>query len=136
VNNFYGKRIQFLHYQPPFSLNYTRTHAIHASLNMRKPQIRTSFRPTTPPPLAQLSTPIPSKTPPPHVASSSPLRASAAPKTRLKKAVRYMRRHPDEAYAQVARDYNIKRRSLSSAVQRGAQGPRQHGGQNKGLTIA
>jgi len=47
-----------------------------------------------------------------------------------------MRRHPDEACAQVTRDYNIKRRSLSSAVQRGAQGLRQYGGQNKGLTIA
>jgi len=116
---------------------YSRTlqNTLHL-LKMLKRRIRTSFRPTTPPPPAQPSTPLPPETPPPHVASSSPLRASAAPKTRLKKAVRYIRRHPDEAQAQVARDYHIKARSLSNAIQRGAKGLGAHGGQNKGLTIA
>ena len=98
-------------------------------------RIRTSFRPITPPLLVELSPSTPPKTLPPYELSSSPFKASAAPKTRLKKAVRYLRRHPDDSKTQVALNYGIHRRTLSNAVQRVPLGPRQHGGQNKGVRV-
>jgi hypothetical protein len=47
-----------------------------------------------------------------------------------------MRRHPDDAKAQVAKDYEIPRKTFTNALKRVDQEPRVHGGQNRGLTIA
>ena len=95
-------------------------------------KIRTSFRPTTPTPLAKSNTPLLLETPPPP---SSPISILVIPKTRLKKTIRYIRRHPDDIKVQVARDYNIPRKTFTNTLKRVDQEPRQYSGQNRGLTI-
>ncbi len=103
---------------------------------MPRRKIRTSFRPKTPPLLTKSSTPPLPETPPSNIPLSSPIKASITPKTRLKKAIRYVRRYPDEPKAHIARYYKIPRKTLTNALKRVNEEPRQHGGQNKGLTIA
>jgi hypothetical protein len=47
-----------------------------------------------------------------------------------------MRRHLDDFKAEVARDFEIPRKTLTSALKRVVKEPRVYGSQNKGLTIA
>jgi hypothetical protein len=86
--------------------------------------------------MARLQLRFHSTTPPPTSSSDSDEpNATASPKTRLKQALRFLRRHPKEKQATACRIYDVKPKTLNNAVLRAPRGPVQHGGQNKGLSI-
>ena len=66
------------------------------------------------------------------MSSSEPetLDSITSSKTRLKRALRFLRRHPKEHQIIAAKIYSLHPKTINNAILRG---PSKHGGQNKGL---